>query len=225
MARRIWKDRAVEKPRTFNLQNNPDGTVTLIPAPGVIVEPGTSVNASNLNGLEDDLETHKAEDATDAHKPKNVGVIIASKEEAEAGTSDVKYMTPLKTKQAIQVSPVNLSTGSYSIPSLSYSAGQSRTYNIPIGAGKAYAWGIFDSGFLFNVTSDISTAWTMSKGSVRLRTNPPLGVEGSYDDGVVFGKVVLYSAKIVGSYLELVLNNPGTGAYTNTAATIRWGAY
>ena len=42
MARRIWKDRAVEKPRTFTIQNNPDGTVTLIPAPGTIVEPGKS---------------------------------------------------------------------------------------------------------------------------------------------------------------------------------------
>jgi len=56
---RLWKDRVVEKPRTFTIQNNPDGTVTLIPAPGVIAEAGTPVNAANLNGLEDDLKTHK----------------------------------------------------------------------------------------------------------------------------------------------------------------------
>ena len=61
MARRFWKDRVVEKPRTYNIQNNPDGTVTLIPAPGAILEAGTPVNAANLNGLEEDLETHKAE--------------------------------------------------------------------------------------------------------------------------------------------------------------------
>lgn len=62
MARRIWKDRVVEKPRTFNVQNNADGTITLIPAPGQIVEPGTPVNATNLNGLEDDVATHLADD-------------------------------------------------------------------------------------------------------------------------------------------------------------------
>ena len=64
MARRFWKDRVVEKPRTYNIQNNPDGTVTLIPAPGAILEAGTPVNAANLNGLEEDLETHKAEKAS-----------------------------------------------------------------------------------------------------------------------------------------------------------------
>ena len=63
MARRVWKDRAVERPRTYTIQNNPDGTVTLIPAPGQIIEEGTPVNASNLNGLEEDLESHKADDA------------------------------------------------------------------------------------------------------------------------------------------------------------------
>lgn len=57
----IWKDRAVEKPRTYTIQNNPDGTVTLIPAPGAIVEPGTPVNAANMNKLEQGLKTHEAD--------------------------------------------------------------------------------------------------------------------------------------------------------------------
>ena len=61
----VWKDRVVERPRTFNIQNNPDGTVTLVPAPGVIVESGTPVNAVNLNKLEQGLKTHEAEKATD----------------------------------------------------------------------------------------------------------------------------------------------------------------
>lgn len=61
MARRIWIDRIVERPRTFNKQENPDGTITLIPAPGQIIQEGTPVNATNLNGLEEDLESHKAD--------------------------------------------------------------------------------------------------------------------------------------------------------------------
>ena len=59
----IWKDRVVEKPRTFNIINNPDGTVTLVPAPGVVVEEGTPVNAANLNKLEQGLKTHEADNA------------------------------------------------------------------------------------------------------------------------------------------------------------------
>lgn len=47
-----WKDRAVERPRTYRMQNNPDGTVTLIPMPGTVYEPGTPVNAPNLNKIE-----------------------------------------------------------------------------------------------------------------------------------------------------------------------------
>jgi hypothetical protein len=60
----VWKNRVVERPLTFNIVNNPDGTVTLVPAPGVIVESGTPVNAVNLNKLEQGLKTHEAETAS-----------------------------------------------------------------------------------------------------------------------------------------------------------------
>lgn len=52
---RVWQDRIVENPRTFTVQNNADGTITLIPAPGQIIQAGTPVNAANLNGIETDL--------------------------------------------------------------------------------------------------------------------------------------------------------------------------
>lgn len=48
----VWKDRVIEKPNTFTLQNNPDGTITLIPVTGVVTEVGTPVNAANLNKME-----------------------------------------------------------------------------------------------------------------------------------------------------------------------------
>ncbi|MEG0450586.1 MAG: pyocin knob domain-containing protein [Lysinibacillus sp.] len=51
----VWKNREVERPRTFTVQNNPDGTVTLIPAEGVVNEPGTPIMAVNLNKIEDEL--------------------------------------------------------------------------------------------------------------------------------------------------------------------------
>lgn len=50
-----WKNREVEKPRTFNIQNNEDGTVTLLPAEGIITEPGTPVTAVLMNKIEQGL--------------------------------------------------------------------------------------------------------------------------------------------------------------------------
>lgn len=55
MPRRTWADRVVSTPRTFTVQNNADGTITLVPSPGTVVQAGTPVNATNLNGIEQDL--------------------------------------------------------------------------------------------------------------------------------------------------------------------------
>jgi len=60
-----WKDRIVEKPKTYHVQNNPDGTITLIPAPGTVVQEGTPVNAANLNKMEQAIVTHLPEKATE----------------------------------------------------------------------------------------------------------------------------------------------------------------
>ena len=58
-----WQDRVVEHPRRFEVQNNPDGTVTLIPKPGTVLQEGTPVNAANMNKLEQGLVSHMAEEA------------------------------------------------------------------------------------------------------------------------------------------------------------------
>jgi hypothetical protein len=47
-----WENREVEKPRTYTLVNNPDGTVTLTPAEGNIITQGTPIIADNMNNLE-----------------------------------------------------------------------------------------------------------------------------------------------------------------------------
>lgn len=51
----IWANREVERPRTFNLEDNGDGTTTLIPAEGNIITQGTPIIASNMNNIEDYL--------------------------------------------------------------------------------------------------------------------------------------------------------------------------
>lgn len=47
-----WIDRVVQNPNTFTTQENPDGSITLIPKPGTVTKQGTPVNASNLNKME-----------------------------------------------------------------------------------------------------------------------------------------------------------------------------
>ncbi|MBU3208679.1 hypothetical protein KPL28_03385 [Clostridium algidicarnis] len=50
-----WKNKIVERPRTFRQQQNADGTVTLIPSEGAVIETGTPINAQNMNKIEDAL--------------------------------------------------------------------------------------------------------------------------------------------------------------------------
>jgi hypothetical protein len=54
-----WQDRIVERPWTYQVQNNQDGTITLIPAPGTVIKDGTPVNAANLNHLETQYDEAK----------------------------------------------------------------------------------------------------------------------------------------------------------------------
>ena len=52
----VWKDHVTEHPRTYTVQENGDGTITLVPAPGEIVQQGTPISAENLNHMETGIE-------------------------------------------------------------------------------------------------------------------------------------------------------------------------
>ena len=54
-----WQDRVVERPRTYTVTNNPDGTLTLTPSPGTVMQEGTLVSATVMNKIEQGI--------TDAH--------------------------------------------------------------------------------------------------------------------------------------------------------------
>lgn len=60
MVRRVWKDRIVERPRTYEKIENPDGTITLTPSPGQVIQEGTPVNAENMNNIEQGIEDTQA---------------------------------------------------------------------------------------------------------------------------------------------------------------------
>lgn len=50
-----WKDQEVERPRTYEMTNNADGSVTLIDSFGLVSEFGTAVNADNMNHIEEGI--------------------------------------------------------------------------------------------------------------------------------------------------------------------------
>lgn len=51
-----WEGRVVERPRTFNMKQNDDGTVTLIPAEGKVYNKGTVFSPENMNKIENGIE-------------------------------------------------------------------------------------------------------------------------------------------------------------------------
>lgn len=53
--RTIWKNREVEYPRRYIITDNGDGTVTIEPSPGNIIEPGTPIIAANMNNIEEGI--------------------------------------------------------------------------------------------------------------------------------------------------------------------------
>lgn len=50
-----WKDRRVQRPRTYTEVTNADGSRTDTPAPGEVVEAGTQFSATNMNHMEDGI--------------------------------------------------------------------------------------------------------------------------------------------------------------------------
>lgn len=50
-----WVDQVVERPKTYEMTNNADGSVTLIDSFGLVSELGTPVNADNMNHIEEGI--------------------------------------------------------------------------------------------------------------------------------------------------------------------------
>ena len=55
----IWVDQEVERPKTYEVTNNQDGSITLTDSFGIVTELGTPVNATNMNHIEDGIDDHE----------------------------------------------------------------------------------------------------------------------------------------------------------------------
>lgn len=52
----LWKDQNVERPKTYEMTNNADGSFVLVESFGEVLELGTPVNAQNMNNIEEGID-------------------------------------------------------------------------------------------------------------------------------------------------------------------------
>lgn len=88
----IWKDRVVQRPRTYIETANPDGSITHIPSEGTVTEAGTPVNATNLNKIENELYRLGTQDASTSQK----GIVQLIDNATSTSTSLVPTANALK---------------------------------------------------------------------------------------------------------------------------------
>jgi hypothetical protein len=100
-----WLDRIVEHPKRFAIIDNGDGTYTLDPRPGNIVQEGTPVNAVNMNSIENRIESHLLENASQTnlgHVKVDGETITASNGIISAQTQIVDTVTSDKWKWGME---------------------------------------------------------------------------------------------------------------------------
>jgi len=86
-----WYDRIVEYPRRFAIVNNGDGTYTLNPCPGNVIQEGTPVNAANMNNIENKIDAHLSEIATQ----ENLGHVKVDGETITASNGIISAQTQI----------------------------------------------------------------------------------------------------------------------------------
>lgn len=72
----VFKDRIVEYPNRYRTTQNEDGTVTLTPAPGTVVEQGTPLNANNFNNIIEETRKPQYQIISDVVLTTETGDII-----------------------------------------------------------------------------------------------------------------------------------------------------
>jgi outer membrane protein assembly factor BamA len=92
-----WQNREVEKPRTYIMTDNGDGTITLTPSEGQVFAPGTPLDASNLNKMEQQIalnDENKVNRTGDTMTGPLIGTIINADTLQQGGINlDNKYQT------------------------------------------------------------------------------------------------------------------------------------
>ena len=92
-----WKDRIVERPRTYTEVTNPDGSRTDTPAPGEIQEPGTQISATNLNQMDHGIQDAKVGAELILNALRQIGWRTDALEKAAVQETGTKTLTNTKS--------------------------------------------------------------------------------------------------------------------------------
>jgi len=99
-----WVDQDVERPKTYEVTNNQDGSITLTDSFGLVTELGTPVNAVNMNHIEDGIYTNDTNigDLTDLTTTAKTDLVSAINEiagQSDKANTDLSNLTSTgKTK-------------------------------------------------------------------------------------------------------------------------------
>lgn len=91
-----WKDRIVERPRTYTETHNQDGSRTDTPAPGEIQEPGTQISATNLNQMDRGTQDAKMANTLVLNALRQIGWRTEDLEKATIQETGSKVLTNTK---------------------------------------------------------------------------------------------------------------------------------
>lgn len=125
-----WENREVERPRTYIMTENADGTVTLTPSEGQIFAAGTPIDAANLNKMEAQIA------ANDANKVSKAGDTMTG-----PLTATVLNATDTLQQSGVPLANIYQPKGNYA-PSGAYATWQDDpngvVLNVGTHAGRAY---------------------------------------------------------------------------------------
>jgi len=91
-----WKDRIVQRPRTYTEVINQDGSRTDTPAPGEIQEPGTQISATNLNQMDHGIQDAKTANVIVMNALRQIGWRVEDLEKATVQETGTKTLTNTK---------------------------------------------------------------------------------------------------------------------------------
>jgi len=193
-----WKNREVEKPRTYTKVDNSDGTITLTPAEGNIIEPGTPIIADNMNHIEQGIED--VDQAIDTHisdSEKHIPYATASG--TNTYTVSISGISSLAEGLSIKVKFTNANTGTATL-----NVNSLGTKSIVKSNGNALSSGNIKAGQICHLVYTGSNFQLLGEG----------GEYGTAQAGDVL------SGKTIGTESGIITGTmPNNGAINNTITT------
>ncbi len=153
-----WEDFVALNSDVFVITDNGDGTVTIVDAPGEVLQEGTSVNSENLNRIEQGIHDIVQEDSNNLKKGDNLNSL--------ADKAISRSNLGLGTSATLNQDQVLLKTNNLS--ELTASASTARN-NIGLGSTKAAAYDLSDFLLKAGNLSGLSNV-TTARGNLGLGT-------------------------------------------------------